>query len=82
MTDYERIEKIIRYLDERQLAQPGLAELANVAQLSPFQLQRMFARLVRYHGISLARRNQLRRPRLADNCWFGQHAVGTLLHRD
>jgi AraC family transcriptional regulator of adaptative response/methylated-DNA-[protein]-cysteine methyltransferase len=44
MTDYERIEKVIRHLDARHREQPGLEELARVAGLSPFHFHRLFSR--------------------------------------
>ncbi|HSW31840.1 MAG TPA: methylated-DNA--[protein]-cysteine S-methyltransferase [Longimicrobiales bacterium] len=39
---YRRMEKAIRYLDERQLDQPSLGELAAHVGLSPHHLQRVF----------------------------------------
>jgi AraC family transcriptional regulator of adaptative response/methylated-DNA-[protein]-cysteine methyltransferase len=44
MTDYERIEKVIRYLDSHYLEQPRLELLAEVASLSPFHFHRLFSR--------------------------------------
>ncbi|PIT98957.1 MAG: 6-O-methylguanine DNA methyltransferase [Bdellovibrionales bacterium CG10_big_fil_rev_8_21_14_0_10_45_34] len=44
MTDYERIEKVIRFLDSNYKAQPSLHELSNVAGLSEFHFQRLFCR--------------------------------------
>jgi AraC family transcriptional regulator, regulatory protein of adaptative response / methylated-DNA-[protein]-cysteine methyltransferase len=44
MTDYDRIEQIIRYLDKHHRAQPGLKDLARVAGLSEFHFHRLFAR--------------------------------------
>lgn len=44
MTDYERIEKVIRYLDSDYLEQPDLRMLAQVAQLSEFHFHRLFSR--------------------------------------
>src|SRR5688572_9800618 len=44
MTTYQRIEKVIRYIEERNPAQPTLAELAGVAGLSPFHFHRLFSR--------------------------------------
>jgi AraC family transcriptional regulator of adaptative response/methylated-DNA-[protein]-cysteine methyltransferase len=44
MTDYERIEQIIRYLDTCYREQPTLKELARVAGLSEFHFHRLFAR--------------------------------------
>ncbi|MFT5125782.1 MAG: AraC family transcriptional regulator of adaptative response [Kiritimatiellia bacterium] len=44
MNDYERIARIIRYLDEHQAAQPGLATLAEVAGLSPHHVHRLFSK--------------------------------------
>ncbi|HXC25231.1 MAG TPA: methylated-DNA--[protein]-cysteine S-methyltransferase [Gemmatimonadaceae bacterium] len=44
MTDYERIEQIIRYLDTRYREQPTLKDLARVAGLSEFHFHRLFAR--------------------------------------
>ncbi|HKW29583.1 MAG TPA: methylated-DNA--[protein]-cysteine S-methyltransferase [Verrucomicrobiae bacterium] len=43
MNDYERIARIIRYLDERHAEQPDLAVLAAQAGLSPFHLHRLFS---------------------------------------
>ncbi len=43
VNDYERIARVIRYLDEKHLAQPSLAELAEQAGLSPFHFHRLFA---------------------------------------
>lgn len=42
MTDYQRIEKAIRYLCEHAREQPSLDELAKHVHLSPFHFQRMF----------------------------------------
>lgn len=42
MTDYQRIEKAIRYLHEHAHEQPSLDELAKQVHLSPFHFQRMF----------------------------------------
>ena len=46
---YRRMEKAIRYLDERQPSQPSLGELAAHVGLSPHHLQRVFRTAV---GIS------------------------------
>lgn len=43
VNDYERIARIIRYLDERHAEQPDLAMLAARAGLSPFHLHRLFS---------------------------------------
>jgi AraC family transcriptional regulator of adaptative response/methylated-DNA-[protein]-cysteine methyltransferase len=43
MNDYERIARVIRYLDERHAEQPDLARLAEVAGLSPFHFHRLFS---------------------------------------
>jgi AraC family transcriptional regulator of adaptative response/methylated-DNA-[protein]-cysteine methyltransferase len=43
MNDYERIARIIRYLDERHAEQPDLATLAAYAGLSPFHFHRLFS---------------------------------------
>jgi AraC family transcriptional regulator of adaptative response/methylated-DNA-[protein]-cysteine methyltransferase len=43
MNDYERIARIIRYLDEHYADQPDLALLARVAGLSPSHFHRLFA---------------------------------------
>jgi AraC family transcriptional regulator of adaptative response/methylated-DNA-[protein]-cysteine methyltransferase len=48
-TDYNRIERAIRYLSERAQAQPSLEELAGELNISPFHLQRLFRR---YAGVS------------------------------
>lgn len=44
MTDYERIESAIRYLDNHRMRQPDLAELAAHVGLSPSHLHRLFSR--------------------------------------
>jgi AraC family transcriptional regulator of adaptative response/methylated-DNA-[protein]-cysteine methyltransferase len=43
MNDYERIARIIRYLDEHHTLQPGLDELAEIAGLSQFHFHRLFS---------------------------------------
>lgn len=48
-TDYNRIERAIRYLSERAQMQPTLEELAGELGISPFHLQRLFRR---YAGVS------------------------------
>lgn len=42
--DYERIEKVIRYLEKEWPNQPDLNQVATVVGLSPFHLQRLFKR--------------------------------------
>ena len=42
MNDYERIARVIRYLDEHHAEQPDLNELARQAGLSPFHFHRLF----------------------------------------
>ena len=42
MNDYERVARVIRYLDEHHTEQPGLAELAAHLGLSPFHFHRLF----------------------------------------
>ncbi len=49
VTDYERIERAIRFLEENYRRQPGLKELARGAGLSEFHFQRLFQR---WAGIS------------------------------
>jgi AraC family transcriptional regulator, regulatory protein of adaptative response / methylated-DNA-[protein]-cysteine methyltransferase len=44
MTDYERIEKVIRYLKEHYVEQPDLRTLAGIAQVSEFHFHRLFSR--------------------------------------
>lgn len=44
MSDYARIEKVIRYLKARHQEQPSLELLARVAGLSPFHFHRLFKR--------------------------------------
>jgi AraC family transcriptional regulator of adaptative response/methylated-DNA-[protein]-cysteine methyltransferase len=44
MTDYERIEKVIRYLESHYLEQPDLGALAKIAGLSEFHFHRLFSR--------------------------------------
>jgi AraC family transcriptional regulator of adaptative response/methylated-DNA-[protein]-cysteine methyltransferase len=48
-TDYERIERAIRYLEENYKRQPSLKELAQSTDLSEFHFQRLFRR---WAGIS------------------------------
>lgn len=43
-TDYTRIERAIRYLDEHAEDQPGLADVADVVGLSSARTQRLFRR--------------------------------------
>lgn len=43
MNDYERIEKLIRYIAEHAAEQPSLETLANFAGMSSFHLHRMFS---------------------------------------
>jgi AraC family transcriptional regulator of adaptative response/methylated-DNA-[protein]-cysteine methyltransferase len=43
MNDYERIARVIRYLDERHAEQPDLARLAEDAGMSPFHFHRLFS---------------------------------------
>src|SRR3990170_2048640 len=49
ITDYERIERAIHYLEENYRQQPDLKELARGAGLSEFHFQRLFRR---WAGIS------------------------------
>ena len=49
MTDYERIERVIRFAAVHHGEQPDLARLATVACLSPFHFHRLF---VRWAGIT------------------------------
>ena len=44
MTTYERIEKVIRYIEAHREEQPSLDTLAKVAGLSPFHFQRLFSK--------------------------------------
>jgi len=43
MNDYERIARVIRFLDEHHAEQPDLAALAKSAGLSPFHFHRLFS---------------------------------------
>lgn len=43
MSDYERIAKLIQYLDANQGMQPSLAELSAFMELSPHHLHRLFS---------------------------------------
>lgn len=43
MDDYERIARVIQYLDEHHTLQPGLDELAEIARLSQHHFHRMFS---------------------------------------
>lgn len=44
MSDYERIAKVIRYIEEHKERQPGLVELAGVVDLSAGHFHRLFSR--------------------------------------
>jgi AraC family transcriptional regulator of adaptative response/methylated-DNA-[protein]-cysteine methyltransferase len=44
MTDYKRIEKVLRHLETNYLSQPSLKELSKVAGVSEFHFQRLFSR--------------------------------------
>jgi AraC family transcriptional regulator, regulatory protein of adaptative response / methylated-DNA-[protein]-cysteine methyltransferase len=44
VNDFERVARIIRYLDEHHAEQPELAQLAAWAGLSPFHFHRLFSR--------------------------------------
>lgn len=44
MSDYARIEKVIRFLEKNYLEQPSLAKLAKVAGVSEFHFHRMFTK--------------------------------------
>jgi AraC family transcriptional regulator of adaptative response/methylated-DNA-[protein]-cysteine methyltransferase len=44
VTDYQRIEKVIRHIDRHYHDQPTLAQLARVAGLSEFHFHRLFHR--------------------------------------
>ena len=43
MNDYERIARVIRYLDTCHAGQPDLASLAEIAGMSPFHFHRLFS---------------------------------------
>lgn len=43
MNDYDRIARLIRFLDERHTEQPNLVTLAKFIGLSPFHLHRLFS---------------------------------------
>jgi len=43
MNDYERVAKVIRFLDRHHTEQPGLNQLAGAAGLSPFHFHRLFS---------------------------------------
>ena len=43
MSTYEQIARVMQYLVEHRLDQPGLDELARAARCSPFHLQRLFS---------------------------------------
>ena len=44
MNDYERIARVLRFLDRSRAAQPDFATLAREAGLSPFHFHRLFSR--------------------------------------
>ncbi len=44
MNDYERMARVIRYLDKHHTGQPDLAALAKQAGLSPFHFHRLFSK--------------------------------------
>ncbi len=43
MNDYERVARVIRFLDQHHTEQPDLADLAAAAGLSPFHFHRLFS---------------------------------------
>ena len=43
MNDYERIARVIRYLDEHHTLQPGLDHLSEIAGVSQFHFHRLFS---------------------------------------
>lgn len=44
MSDYDRIAKVIRYIEDHRDAQPDLSTLASVVNLSPSHFHRLFSR--------------------------------------
>ncbi len=44
MNDYERVARVIRYLDQHHTEQPDLAQLAGQVKLSPYHFHRLFTR--------------------------------------
>jgi AraC family transcriptional regulator of adaptative response/methylated-DNA-[protein]-cysteine methyltransferase len=74
---YKRMEKAIRFLDERQQDQPSLADLASHVGLSPHHLQRVFRtavgispkRFLQFATSVLARRLLEERGNLLDASW-------------
>ena len=44
MNDYDRVARVIRFLDEQHTAQPDLVTLARQAGLSPYHFHRLFSR--------------------------------------
>jgi AraC family transcriptional regulator, regulatory protein of adaptative response / methylated-DNA-[protein]-cysteine methyltransferase len=44
MTDYERVESVIRHLKQHYVRQPDLRTLAGIAQVSEFHFHRLFSR--------------------------------------
>lgn len=70
MNDYDRIARIIRYLDDHHTEQPDLETLARHAGLSPYHLQRLFSR---WAGIS---------PKHFLQCLTFTHARGLLERGD
>jgi AraC family transcriptional regulator of adaptative response/methylated-DNA-[protein]-cysteine methyltransferase len=71
-TDYNRIEKVIHYLEEHLQDQPGLEELAEYIHLSPFHFQRLFSRWV---GISPKRFLQFLTIEYAKKLLVRNHSV-------
>ena len=43
-SDYQRVARLLHWLDEHAAGQPGLGQLARVAGLSPAHLQKLFSR--------------------------------------
>src|SRR5579862_1197326 len=43
-SDYDRVEKVIRYLEKDRESQPSLGKIARTVGLSPFHFQRLFKR--------------------------------------
>jgi AraC family transcriptional regulator of adaptative response/methylated-DNA-[protein]-cysteine methyltransferase len=71
-TDYECVEKAIRYLEENFQDQPGLEEVARHVNMSPYHLQRLFRRWV---GISPKRFLQFLTIDYAKNLLKESHSI-------
>jgi AraC family transcriptional regulator of adaptative response/methylated-DNA-[protein]-cysteine methyltransferase len=86
--NFERIGKVIAYIDRHHASQPGLEELARVAGLSPFHFSREFrrwaglspTRYLRTVALSVAKRELDDRGSVLAAAWAAGLSGGGRLH--